>query len=381
MPARSTRRTPPITDLLIGGALAVYAVVEVFVSDTASTQQVPLQVIVALATTLPILVRRDRPVEVLIVVSVLFGAKALLIDPMPELLAEALAFLVAIYTVGAECRFRSSLLLLGLASAAGILRSVAMPDQDLGGDLVNAAFGILAWAIGRLVRVLESRAVRSEQRVQVVEDWAAESSREAVTDERARIARELHDIVAHNIGVVLLHAGGGRRMLDHDVDQAREAFDTIEGAAGEALAEMRRLLHVLRSEHDPLTPQPGVGDLPALVSRVRSAGVDVSLAMDEQMDLSPGLSLCVYRIAQEATTNAVRHGHAGRISIDVHRDQDGGLLLEVVDDGTPVTGQPHHGHGIVGMRERVALFGGTLALGPRDTGGFAVRAHFPLELP
>ena len=375
------RRTPPITDLVIGGALSVYAVGEVFLSDTASAQQVPLQVAVALATTLPILVRRNRPVEVLLVVSLLFGAKAILIHPMPELLAEALAFLVAIYTVGAQCRFRSSLVLLIVASVAGIVRSLATPDQDLGGDVVNAAFGILAWAIGRLVRALESRALRSENRVQVVEDWAVESSREAVTDERARIARELHDIVAHNIGVVLMHAGGGRRMLDQDVEQARAAFDTIEGAAGEALGEMRRLLHVLRSEHDPLAPQPGVGDLPALVTRVRAAGVDVSLAVDDQMQLSPGLSLCVYRIAQEATTNAVRHGQAGSIAIDVHLDEEGALLLDVTDDGSPGSGQHHSGHGIVGMRERVALFGGTLELGPRDAGGFAVHAHFPREAP
>ena len=156
------------------------------------------------------------------------------------------------------------------------------------------------------------RATTSEHRVAVVEDWAAESSREAVAEERLRIARELHDIVAHSIGVVLMHAGGGKRMLDHDLEQSRQAFETIEKAAGDALAETRRLLGVLRPAHDQLERQPTVEDLPTLAEQVRAAGLDVTLTLDPVPDLSPGLSRRLYRIVQEATTNAVRHGHADR---------------------------------------------------------------------
>jgi signal transduction histidine kinase len=318
-------------------------------------------------------------VATFLVVVVAFGGKALVMEPMSQPLAEPLAFAVALYTIGAGQRIRPSLGLLVLGVALGSVREIGTTGDGVGGAIVNEAFAVMVWAIGRLVRTLESRAVTSERRVAVVEDWAAESSREAVADERLRIARELHDIVAHSIGVVLLHAGGGKRMLDHDVEQSRRAFETIEKAAGDALAETRRLLGVLRPEHDQLQRQPTVDDLPALADQVRAAGVEVGLDLDAGPDLAPGLSLCLYRIVQEATTNAVRHGHADRVDVHLYAGEDA-LELSVSDNGTPATSETSGGgHGIVGMRERVAMFHGTLQIGPRPEGGFALRATFPRE--
>jgi signal transduction histidine kinase len=370
---------PPVTDLVIGGLLFVFTVWEEYDgSDHVSAHHLGQNLVAALVT-LPVLWRQRWPVLTYLVSTAAFGGKALVFHPMSSPLGEPLALAVLLYTVSARLRLRSTVLLLAYAFCFGYLRSVGSPSYGVAGNIVNELFLLLPWGIGRLVHALEDRATTSEQRVAVVADWAAESSREAVAEERLRIARELHDIVAHSIGVIHLHAGGGKRMLDHDLGQARLAFETIERAAGDALAETRRLLNVLQPEHDVREPQPTLEDLPALAERIRAAGVAVDLDVDEPGELSPGLSLCLYRIVQEATTNAVRHGHARRIDVRLH-DDDAGLVLHVSDDGVEATGASQGGgHGITGMRQRVAMFGGTLRVGPRSEGGFTVHATFPRE--
>ncbi len=375
--SRSPR--PPVADLAIGGFLLAFGVFEELGGSGHVSSRYPLQFAILALTTLPLLWRRRWPVQTFLVVAVAFGGKALVMEPMSQPLAEPLAFAVALYTIGSRLQIRLSLLLLVVGVGLGSLREIGTTGDGTGGAIVNQAFAVLVWAVGRLVRGLESRATTSEHRVAVVEDWAAESSREAVAEERLRIARELHDIVAHSIGVVLLHAGGGKRMLDHDVEQSRRAFETIEKAAGDALAETRRLLGVLRPDHDQLERQPTVEDLPALADQVRAAGVEVRVDLDPCPDLSPGLSLCLYRIVQEATTNAVRHGHADRVDVHLRAGADA-LDLSVSDNGTTASSDTSGaGHGIVGMRERVALFHGSLEVGPRSGGGFGLRATFPRE--
>ena len=370
---------PPVTDVVIGGLLFVFGVWEEYDGTSHVDAHHLLQLVVLALTTLPLLWRRHQPELVFLVVAVAFGGKALVMEPMSQPLSEPLGFAAALYTLGALCRIKPAVALLVVGLALGSVREIGTTGDGVGGAIVNECFAVAAWAVGRLVRALEQRATTSEQRVAVVADWAAESSREAVAEERLRIARELHDIVAHTIGVIHLHAGGGKRMLDHDVDQARTAFDTIERAAGDALAETRRLLNVLRPEHDELERQPTLEDVPALVERVRAAGIDVGLDLGGVSGLSPGLSLCVYRIVQEASTNAVRHGHAGHIDVRLHHGGDD-LVLDVTDDGTPAAGPSEGGgHGIAGMRQRVAMYGGTLRVGPRAGGGFTVHATFPQE--
>jgi signal transduction histidine kinase len=200
-----------------------------------------------------------------------------------------------------------------------------------------------------------------------------------VADERARIARELHDIVAHAISVIVLQARGGRRALATDPDEAIEALIAIEATGSQALDEMRRLMDVLRpaDESPMLTPQPSLGDLDGLVRQIRDSGLPVELVTEgESIELPAGIDLTAYRIVQEALMDALRHaGHASaRVTV---RFDDSGLEIEVTDSGT-VAGSGRNGHGLVGMRERVSLYGGSVEAGPKPGGGFRVLARLPL---
>jgi signal transduction histidine kinase len=190
----------------------------------------------------------------------------------------------------------------------------------------------------------------------------------------------LHDVVAHGMSVVALQAVGGRRVLDTDPDQAREAFDTIERVTSDCLDEMRRLLGILRADDDvaPLGPQPTLDQIAGLVEQARAGGtrVDVTVSGDPR-SLSPGVDLSAYRIVQEALTNALKHAPGSRLFLLVAYEE-ASVVVEVVDDGPGARGGPSQGHGLIGMRERVELFGGTLEVGTRAEGGFGVRARLPL---
>src|SRR5690606_11832654 len=206
---------------------------------------------------------------------------------------------------------------------------------------------------------------------------------QAVADERRRIARELHDVVAHHVSVMGVLATGARRVLTRDPAAADEALTTIEETGRTALREMRRLLTVLRTEAEPaaeLAPQPGLAGIEALVEQIREAGLPVTLRINgDEAPLDPGVALTVYRIVQEALTNTLKH--AGEATARVRLDVDGSCLqLEVSDTGRgPRPDGGRIGHGLLGMRERVALYGGTLRTGPRPGGGFRVSARIPLE--
>jgi signal transduction histidine kinase len=205
-------------------------------------------------------------------------------------------------------------------------------------------------------------------------------AREAVVEERARIARELHDAVAHNVSMMVVQAGGERRALDGADGSTGETLRTIEEVGRGALTEMRRLVGMLRADaEDPLTPQPSLDDLPALVERVREAGLPVELHVGgEARELPVGLELSAYRIVQEALTNALKHAGEAHAIVSINYGPDS-LELEIVDDG-PGTAPSiaGGGHGLVGMRERVALYGGRFDASRRPGGGFAVRAKLPI---
>jgi signal transduction histidine kinase len=251
-----------------------------------------------------------------------------------------------------------------------------------GNEAVAASvFAALAWGCGAVVRRYAGRVRASRVAVTRLHAESDARARELIAEERARIARELHDIVAHSIGVVVLQARGGRRMLNVDPDEARQAFTDIERVSTQSLEEMRRLLGMLRSHEgratDPAaSPQPGLRDLDQLVKQVRAAGLEVDITVrGERRTLPPGLDLSAYRIVQEALTNVLRHAldaHA-RLLLDYTAVA---LDVEIIDNGHPQP-LPIPGHGLIGMRERAELFGGTLHCGPRPGGGFAVLAHLP----
>jgi signal transduction histidine kinase len=200
-------------------------------------------------------------------------------------------------------------------------------------------------------------------------------------EERARIARELHDVIAHNVSMIVLQAGAERRVLSAEVGSTRDVLATIEEIGRSALTEMRRLLGMLRSDSpEPLAPQPRLSDLPTLIAQVTDAGLPVELEIHgERRDLPAGIELSAFRIVQEALTNALRHAGQARAQVSLRYDADM-LEIEVTDDGADASRVANAGgHGLVGMRERAALYGGQLDAGHRPSGGFAVRVLLPVR--
>jgi signal transduction histidine kinase len=238
-----------------------------------------------------------------------------------------------------------------------------------------------AWLAGLALASRSQQTDELRARIERAErDREAESQR-AVEEERARIARELHDVVAHSVSVMVVQAGGVRRLLDPDQDRQREALLAIEHTGRAALTEMRRMLGVLRSDElqpGPLTPQPGLEYLDRLLEQMREAGLPVELEVEgDPVPLTAGVDLSAYRIVQEGLTNTLKHAGPGATARVVVRYLPEQLELEVSNDGqAPANGD---GHGLVGMRERVALYGGTLEAGPGKNGGYSVRARLPVE--
>jgi signal transduction histidine kinase len=239
-------------------------------------------------------------------------------------------------------------------------------------------FGV-PWSVGRMVYHRRQREVALEERADMLEREQEQRARAAVAEERTRIARELHDVVAHAISVVVVQARGGRRMLDTEPGEARGAFDTIERTSTQALAEMRRLLGLLRSDDEQLAlaPQPSLARLDALADQVRLSGLPVEIErVGDPVELPPGVDLSAYRIVQEALTNALKHAGPARVRVVVRFGVDD-LELEILDDGPGGANGRGTGHGLIGIHERVAVVGGEVQTGPRVGGGFVVRARLP----
>ena len=236
----------------------------------------------------------------------------------------------------------------------------------------------IAWAIGMLVRGPVARARSAEERAAQLEQEQDDAARQAVIDERQRIARELHDIIAHSVSVMTVQAGAVRRRLTPDQDRERDSLVAVERTGREALAEMRRLVGLLREEDAVASyrPQPGMQALEALIANVRDAGLPVELEVEgTSRELSPGVDLAAYRVVQEALTNVLKHAGPARARVRLCWGA-GELRIDVENDGRDI------GHGIgfgqAGMRERLRLYGGRLESGARPEGGYLVRAYVPI---
>lgn len=292
-----------------------------------------------------------------------------------------LAILVAVYSVGAYGQRREGLIAAVLLLAfVGPGEWAKMADGGGLGELVGPVLSmVLAYGMGRFVGSRTRQAHDAEQRATQVERDRDERARAAVAEERARIARELHDIVAHHVSVMVIQAQAGQRLLGPGQGDAREALTTIETTGRDALVELRRLLDVLRRTTDTAGtgPQPGLSELPALIGIAREAGLPVELHLEgEPTALPAGLDLSAYRIVQEAVTNAMRYAGKSRTDVLVRYCPDA-VELEISDDGPGLTVHSGAGHGLAGMRERASLYGGVLEAGPRAERGFAVRARLP----
>lgn len=340
----------------------------------------------AVLMTVPLLYRRSRPELVMAVVGGAGIIAPVLGSAMPN--GATFGIVVALYSIATHGTQRDAVL--SGVITIGVLLYVAFRYWEFVGIAGAAAnyliFGT-AWALGwaarnrrLLLRELEARAERAER-------TREQQARQAVAEERARIARELHDVVAHAVSVMVVQAGAARRQLDRDGGGAREAVAAVESTGRRALEELRRLLGVLReADEQPansLAPQPSLRSVVPLIESFRSAGLQVDLTADGLPDdLPAGVDVSAYRVVQEALTNVLKHaGPDTAVTVAIHSVQDE-VVVEVADDGRGAASDPQpdgQGHGLVGMRERVGLYDGALETGPRPGGGYLVRARFPFR--
>jgi signal transduction histidine kinase len=370
-PRTFPRLSPLAVDRALAAVLTVLAQAEVWLGHGDHRLVASF---VAFVATASIAFRRRFPTLVGVVVPLLYSIQ-LGFWGDPQIIFASVGYFCALYGLAVWTpppRF-----------ALGIAFLVA--DFFIAGYGPNGSVGnTVLFTVVTLVVILLVRRVLGdrERRAQLAERERDVAAREAVVEERARIARELHDAIAHNVSMMVVQAGAERRVLGGAAGTTQEVLETIEQIGRGALTEMRRLVGMLRSDdREALAPQPGLDDLPALVAQVADAGLPVELHVDgERRELPVGIELSAYRIVQEALTNALKHAGEARASVLVRYGTDS-LELEIVDDGAGdmQTAVSRGGHGLVGMRERVALYGGRLDAGRRQNGGFAVRVLLPVR--
>ncbi len=386
---RDDLRTIALYDLLPALTVAGLAAVDI-VQWTGSGQPTNAQRFSYLAVLvlgfIGLLVRRRAPLVVLVTLAVVFKAwDHLFFAPTAQIpFSPFLIMLVLSYNTGAHTRNRKAVVgavVLLLFMASGIWNQIE--GRQLGQQLNGWVVVTVAWLIGKGMQ--RSRDLTTSLRAQArqLEQEREERARLAVALERTRIARELHDVIAHSVSVMVIQAAAERKVLSQEQHKTRDVLEMIERTGRQALVELRRMLGVLRKSDEPLllAPQPGLPDLDSLLDQVREAGLPVAFRVEGNRALVPaGVELSAYRIVQEALTNTLKHAGQAHAEVTVRYFGDR-LELVVADDGggSVEALRSNSGHGLVGMRERVAMLGGSLQAGPRESGGFLVCATLPLE--
>ena len=350
------------------------SVVNVAAQDEAAISEIPVAGFVMLAIGSTALVwRRSRPIAVLgaaLAMTVAWMALGYPGNPVFHIL-------VSLYAVGRYVRQGR----ISLAALAGALAAVGLgqtTDGDSVSEVVTALVATtLPWYVGRRIRI---RAAAARERAEHLEWKRAAEAERVIADARAGIARELHDVVAHNVSVMTVQAGVARLVVADDPERAQEAIGAVEDAGRRALDELRHLLGVLRPEvaSGELGPQPVLNQVHELVDHLTQTGMGISLTADVPSELPVRVDLFAYRIVQEALTNVLKHGGVDATAHVRLEETDGRLDIEVTDTGTTTSTLPGSGHGIVGMQERAILLGGTFEAGPRPGGGFRVMARLPI---
>jgi signal transduction histidine kinase len=350
------------------------------------TRDVPLPVhyTLALVMCLPLIWRRRWPRSVFALL-----AAAALVQWLAGINIAAcdLTLMVAMYTIAAQCAFRWALVAL-LVSESGMVLSIyrltRQPQpQDSWKSLLPYSITIGAiWLGGLYISTRRKYTLSLEERARRLERERDAQAEVAAAAERARIARELHDVIAHSISVMVIQADGAAYTVDADTARAKRAMEAIGATGRQALTEMRRMLGVLR-ENDgqaTLAPQPGVEQLTDLVQQIRTAGLPVDLKVDgDPLSLPTGQELAIYRIVQEALTNVLKHaGPMATARVALHYG-DRAIEVRIRDDGRGATFTDGRGHGLVGMRERAAVYGGDVSAEPAPGGGFQVIARLPVK--
>ena len=331
-------------------------------------------------STLPLMVRSRYPIGVLLV-----SSTALVVLVASDFNEGALPVLLLIpaATVGARHELRRVVAAATYMFGLMVVLLALQHDREftVWTFFVQLALYSAAFAVGTSIRSRRQRVAALEDRAAALEATRAEEAKRAVADERLHIAQELHDVLAHTLSVIAVQAGTGAHVIDSEPDEARRALQTIADTSRSSLGELRRLLGVLRADGDEKSyvPAPRLADLDRLAAEVTAAGVPVEMSLEGSPDgISPGVELAAYRIVQEALTNVLKH--AGPASANVRVDHlPGGLDIEIVDNGRGLAARngKSTGHGLIGMQERVAMYGGTLRTSPAPGGGFRVVAHLP----
>ena len=364
-------------DVVIAVGLSVLAIVGGSGQDSVDFSPATL------LATAPLIVRRKWPV-----VTVVAALVGFTIAGNATNIAAIAGGLIAVVSVAMYWRHEilgglvalGSAIYIALEFGHGSTSTLPIPGAALSFVLFGAAY-----LTGREIAARQQQLNQQRQRTAQLEGEHQQALKAAAEGERRHIARELHDIVAHSVSVMVVQAGAARKVLDDKPEAARESLIAVEASGHEAMDELRRLLGVLSengaekgTDAAPLAPQPGLDGLDALVARVREAGLPVELRIDGQRrSLPPGVDVAAYRIVQEALTNALKYAGGARTEVVLRYAPDA-VDLEVVDEGMIATAADGIGRGLVGMEERVALFGGTLDAGKRPERGYAVRAHLPL---
>lgn len=369
---RLTAGSPLTKDAFVAVLLALAGFTEL----TLRGWSLPREIAAVLLMTVPFIWRRRVPLTSAVLVAM--GVAAAGRPPTDlHLILAALPF--AMYSLGAHASGRAAAVGMATSLIALSLSAVATSTEGAARDVVSITVVVgTAFALGRAMRRRELRLVASDERAAVLEREREADLRRAASEERARIARELHDVIAHGVTVMVVQAGAADQIMDRDPARARQALVDIQDTGRQALTDLRRLLGLVRDEDTMrLAPRPGLQELDALVGEMRTAGVPIEVEVrGTPRDLPAGIDLSAYRILQEALTNVLKHAGEARARVVVVYAPNA-IELEVVDDGrAPTHG---YGHGLVGMRERVLLYGGTLEAGPARDGGYRVRARLPSE--
>lgn len=361
------RRHPYLVDVAVTLLLAVG-----YVGTAAHHRDWHSGLPLAVLQVAPLVVRRRYPRLVLAAVTAAWFVEAVVAARQYAPVAIA----VAMYTLAANLPRTAALRGATVSATATTITTLTL--RHWSNAVSYLVLFVAAWVIGdnlgtrrAYMRALEERAERAER------ERESESAR-ARAEEQARIARELHDVIAHNVSVMVVQAAAGNDVFDSRPDRAREALQTIEESGRKALGEMRRLLGIVRADGAEYAPQPGLEQLDEVVKHVRAAGLTVEVGVEGvPRPLPAGIDLSAYRVVQEALTNTLKHAKATRASVTIGYGDDT-LEIAVRDDGVGSAGGDGSGHGLIGMRERVEAFGGSLDAGPSPTGGFSVVARFPL---
>ena len=373
------RARPAPADAVLALIFAVAGLVEIAV--TPPPDPVWAHVAAVLLASLSLAWRESAPLGVVLVggVAMVLAAGFSTAGGSPLMLWLAIG--AGIYSLGEHGT--TAEVVVGTVLAAVAYTALGLVEDDPGSAALGGLLPLAAVAVGRAVRIMGFESDVLEARIGTLQEQQERREREAVKAERARIARELHDVIGHSISVMGVQAGAVRRVLPAELEEERETLLSVERTGRDAVTEMRRLLDLLRSaDETPAGALPTLAHTPRLIADMRSAGLHIELEVDGDLeDVPPGRALAAYRIVQEALTNALKHAPDGRVHVRIQRS-DQQLEVEVLQEAgsaaRAANGRP--GHGLVGMHERVTLYGGRLAAGPGADGGFEVRASLPLQV-